>query len=323
MTTALGATAVFKLLIRRVALAVALVIAASALSYALVAAAPGNVAAMMAERMAGAKATRELIDSIAARLGLNDPLYLRYGRWVSQAVQGHWGDSLRTGHPISEEFAERAPITARLLAGGGVLVFVVPLALGVLGAMSNGGPVDQALRGLALLGASTPNFFLAALLVLLFSVQLHWLPSVGMGGVSSWVLPWITIAVFPACVLSRVVRVGLQEMMARPFATTGFAKGQSRAGVLIKEALPNLAVPFITTFAAQFALMIIGAIVVETVFAWQGLGALFLEAIRFRDLPVMQAVLMSFILFFVVLNLLADTACLLLDPRLRKSALAD
>src|SRR5207245_1624239 len=130
--------------------------------------------------------------------------------------KGNCGDSLRTGHPIGEEFVERAPITARLLAGGGVLVFFVPLALGVVGAMSNGGLADQTLRGLALLGASTPNFFLAALLVLLFSVQLHWLPSVGMGGLSSWVLPWITIAVFPACVLSRVVRVGLQEMMSRP-----------------------------------------------------------------------------------------------------------
>ena len=313
----------FRFFVRRVALALALVLAASALSYALVAAAPGNVAAMIAERTAGAKATRELIDKIAERLGLNDPLYVRYGRWVSQALQGDWGVSLRTGHPIGEEFVERAPITARLLAGGGVLVFFVPLALGVVGAMSNGGVVDQALRGLALLGASTPNFFLAALLVLLFSVQLHWLPSVGMGGVSSWVLPWITIAVFPACVLSRVVRVGLQEIMSRPFATTGFAKGQSRAGVLIKEALANLTVTFITTFAAQFALMIIGAIVVETVFAWQGLGALFIESIRFRDLPVMQAVLMTFIVFFVTLNLLADIACMLLDPRLRKSAQID
>lgn len=313
----------FRFLVRRVALAVALVLAASALSYVLVASAPGNVAAMIAERTAGVKATRELIDKISERLGLNDPLYVRYGRWVAQAAQGHWGDSLRTGHPIDEEFAERAPITARLLAGGGVLAFFVPLALGVVGAMSNGGLVDQTLRGLALLGASTPNFFLAALLVLLFSVQLHWLPSVGMGAPSSWVLPWITIAVFPACVLSRVVRVGLQEMMSRPFATTGFAKGQSRAGVLIKEALPNLTVSFMTTFAAQFALMIIGAIVVETVFAWQGLGALFIEAIRFRDLPVMQAVLMTFIVFFVALNLFADIACMLLDPRMRKSAQVD
>lgn len=313
----------FRFLLRRVALALALVLAASALSYALVAAAPGNVAAMIAERTAGAKATRELIDKIAERLGLNDPLYVRYGRWVSQALRGDWGVSLRTGNPIGEEFEERAPITARLLAGGGVLVFFVPLALGVVGAMSNGGVVDQALRGLALVGASTPNFFLAALLVLLFSVQLHWLPSVGMGGLGSWVLPWITIAVFPACVLSRVVRVGLQEIMSRPFATTGFAKGQSRAGVLVKEALPNLTVAFITTFAAQFALMIIGAIVVETVFAWQGLGALFIESIRFRDLPVMQAVLMTLIVFFVTLNLLADIACMLLDPRLRKSARID
>lgn len=309
-----------RFLVRRVGISLLLVIAASALSYAMVAAAPGNVAAMIAERTAGAKATKALVDEIATRLGLNDPLYLRYGRWLREAAQGHWGNSLRTGQPIADEFSERLPITARLLAGGGLLAFFVPLVLGVCGAMSNGGGIDRVLRAAALFGASTPNFFLAAVLVLVFSVQLHWLPSVGLAGWESWLLPWITIAVFPACVLSRVVRVGLQEMMSRPFATTGFAKGQGRAGVLIREALPNLAVSFVTTFAAQFALMVIGAIVVETVFAWQGLGALFIEAIRFRDLPVMQAVLMSFILFFVTLNLLADIVCLGLDPRLRAAA---
>ena len=312
-----------RFLVRRVGLAVLLVVAASALSFALVAAAPGNVAAMIAERTAGAKATKALVDEIAARLGLNDPIYLRYGRWLGQAARGQWGDSLRTGQPIADEFAERVPITARLLAGGGLLAFAAPLVLGVAGARSNGGAFDRALRAAALLGASTPNFFVAAVLVLVFSVRLHWLPSVGLAGWDSWLLPWITIAVFPACVLSRVVRVGLQEMMSRPFATTGFAKGQGRAAVLIREALPNIAVPFVTTFAAQFALMIIGAIVVETVFAWQGLGAFFVEAIRFRDLPVMQAVLMSFIVFFVALNLLADVVCLALDPRLRAAARAE
>jgi peptide/nickel transport system permease protein len=107
--------------------------------------------------------------------------------------------------------------------------------------------------------------------------------------------------------------------MSRPFATTGFAKGYGRAGVLIYEALPNLAVPFLTTFGAQFSLMIIGAIVVESVFAWQGIGAFFIDSIRFRDFPAMQAILMTFVVFFVFVNLLVDMVCMLIDPRIRRS----
>lgn len=308
------------LITRRLAVAIALIVVASALTYALVAAAPGNVASFIAERTAGAGATRELVDKIAHDLGLDQALHVRYSRWLADAARGEWGISLRTGHPIADEFHARLPITAGLLLGGGVLALIVPLGVGVVGAISNGGVVDQGLRAAALLGASTPNFFLAAVGVLLFSVKLGWLPSFGVsGGLASWVLPWLTIAVFPASVLSRVVRVGLQELMARPFATTGFAKSQGRAAVLVREALPNLGVTFLTTFGAQFSLMLVGAIVIENVFAWQGLGTFFIEAIRFRDFPAMQACLLAFVVFFVVVNFVVDIVCLAIDPRIRRA----
>ena len=309
-----------KLLLRRIALAVGLIAAASALTFALVAIAPGNVAALMAERAAGANATAELVRKIEADLGLNDPIPVRYIRWMGQAARGDLGVSLRTGRPIGEEFRARLPVTGLLLLGGGVIALALALALGISGAISNGGAVDQFTRGFALVGASTPNFFVAALLVLLFSVSLGWLPSFGRSGALSWILPWVTVALFPACVLSRVVRVGLQEVMAAPFATTGFAKGYTRTGVLLNEALPNIAVPFLTTFGAQFTLMVIGAIVVETVFAWRGIGSFFIEVIRFRDFPAMQATLVLFIVFFVTVNLLFDILCLFVDPRIRRSA---
>ncbi|MDH6153648.1 MULTISPECIES: ABC transporter permease [Paraburkholderia] len=312
----------FKLFCRRLALATGLIAVASALTFALIALAPGNAANFLAERAAGPKATHELVEKIERDLGLNDPLYLRYGHWVENAVRGQWGESLRTGRPVTEEFAQRLPTTVRLLAGGGVIAFFLPLILGVAGAMSNGGILDRTLRALALVGASAPNFFVGALLVLLFSVKLHWLPSFGTSGLLSWVMPWLTVGLFPTCVLSRVVRVSLHELMSRPFTTTGFAKGYSRRGVLLREALPNLAVPFLTTFGAQFALMIIGAVVVETVFAWQGVGAFFIDAIRFRDFPVMQAILMTFVVFFVSVNFVVDMVCMLIDPRIRRSQVA-
>ena len=174
------------------------------------------------------------------------------------------------------------------------------------------------MHGLALIGASTPNFFVAAMLVIVFSVVLGWVPTFGISGFTSWLLPWITIALFPASVLARVVRVSLQEAMSRPFATTGFAKGLTRRAVLWREALPNILIPYMTTFGAQFTLMMIGAIVVERVFGLNGIGAFFIEAIRFRDFIGMQAVLMLFVVFFVSVNLIVDIAAMLADPRLRR-----
>ena len=307
-----------RMFMRRMGLALLLMLAATALTFALVSAAPGNVAALIAERAAGAGADGEMIAKIANDLGLNDPLPVRYLRWLGDAVQGDFGVSLRTGKPMSDEFSARIPKTLALLAGGGVLALALSLVMGLAGAVSNGGIVDKLLHGLALVGASTPNFFVAAMLVIVFSVMLGWVPTFGVSGFTSWLLPWITIALFPGSVLSRVVRVNLQEAMSRPYATTGFAKGLTRRAVLLREALPNILIPYMTTFGAQFTLMMIGAIVVERVFGLNGIGAFFIEAIRFRDFIGMQAVLMLFVVFFVSVNLIVDIAAMLADPRLRR-----
>ncbi|MER9056782.1 ABC transporter permease [Mesorhizobium sp. M0910] len=306
-------------ILRRMLLACLLILAASALTFALVAAAPGNVAALIAERAAGPGADAEMIAKIGNELGLHDPLPIRYGRWLASALAGDFGISLRTGKPISQEFAARIPMTAALLAGGGVLAFILSITLGIAGAVSNGGVMDRFLHAFSLIGASTPNFFVAALLVIVFSVMLGWVPTFGTSGFTSWILPWVTIALFPASVLSRVVRVNLQEAMSRPFATTGFAKGYTRTQVLLREALPNIAIPFLTTFGAQFTLMIIGSIVVETVFALRGVGAFFIEAIRFRDFIGMQSVLLLFVVFFVMVNFIVDMICIVSDPRMRRA----
>ncbi len=308
-----------RMFLRRAGLALLLMLAATALTFALVTAAPGNVAALIAERAAGPGADGEMIARIADELGLNDPLPVRYVRWLGDTFTGDFGVSLRTGKPISEEFAERIPVTATLLAGGGMLALFYSLGLGLWGATSNGRFADRILHGIALIGASTPNFFVAALLVIVFAVGLGWIPSFGLYGWTSWILPCVTIALFPGSVLARVVRVNLQEAMARPFATTGFAKGMNRGEVLVREALPNIAIPYITTFGAQFTLMIIGAIVVERLFGLNGIGAFFIEAIRFRDFVGMQAVLTLFVVFFVSVNLFVDLVAMLVDPRLRRA----
>lgn len=308
----------FALVTRRTLFAIAMVAAASALAFVIVSAAPGNVAALIAERVAGPAATAELVQQIANDLGLNDPLPIRYLSWLGDAATGDFGVSLRSGNPISEEFAQRLPVTATLLLGGGVLAFLISFSFGVIGAIDNGGLVDSTLRSLALVSASAPNFFVAAVLVLIFSVWLGWLPAFGTATAWSWIMPSLSVALFPGAVLSRVVRVNLQDAMSRPFATTGFSKGLTRPAVLLREALPNIAVPYLTTFGAQLSLMIIGAIVVETVFALNGIGAFFIEVIRFRDFIGMQAVLLLFIAFSVSVNLIVDIVCMLIDPQLRR-----
>lgn len=308
-----------RMFMRRILLALLLMLAASALTFALVSAAPGNVAALIAERAAGAGADGEMIARIEEELGLNDPLPTRYLRWLGNAAAGEFGVSLRSGKPMAAEFAARIPVTTALLAGGGVLSLVLSLALGLAGAVSNGGAVDRLLHAFALAGASTPNFFAAAILVIVFSVWLGWVPTFGTAGFTSWLLPWVTIALFPASVLARVVRVNLQEAMSRPFATTGFAKGLTRSAVLVREALPNILIPFLTTFGAQFTLMMIGAMVVERVFGLTGIGAFFIDAIRFRDFIGMQAILLLFVIFFVSVNLIVDIGAMLADPRLRRA----
>lgn len=308
-----------RMFMRRIVLALLLMLAASALTFALVSAAPGNVAALIAERAAGAGADGEMIARIEEELGLNDPLPTRYLRWLGNAAAGEFGVSLRSGKPMAAEFAARIPVTTALLVGGGVLSLVLSLALGLAGAVSNGGAVDRLLHAFALAGASTPNFFAAAILVIVFSVWLGWVPTFGTAGFTSWLLPWVTIALFPASVLARVVRVNLQEAMSRPFATTGFAKGLTRSAVLVREALPNILIPFLTTFGAQFTLMMIGAMVVERVFGLTGIGAFFIDAIRFRDFIGMQAILLLFVIFFVSVNLIVDIGAMLADPRLRRA----
>lgn len=308
-----------RMFMRRILLALLLMLAASALTFALISAAPGNVAALIAERAAGAGADGEMIARIEEELGLNDPLPARYLRWLGNAAAGEFGVSLRSGKPMAAEFAARIPVTTALLAGGGVLALVLSLALGLAGAVSNGGAVDRLLHAFALAGASTPNFFAAAILVIVFSVWLGWVPTFGTAGFTSWLLPWVTIALFPASVLARVVRVNLQEAMSRPFATTGFAKGLTRSAVLVREALPNIVIPFLTTFGAQFTLMMIGAMVVERVFGLTGIGAFFIDAIRFRDFIGMQAILLLFVIFFVSVNLIVDIGAMLADPRLRRA----
>ena len=308
-----------RLVMRRLRQSALLLVLASILCFTLVVSAPGNVAVLIAE-LRSPGATFDEIRVIEDELGLNDPLPERYWTWLTGAVQGDFGISYKTGEPVGQAMGSRLGTTAILIAGGSVFGLLVSFGLGFAGALRPYGVIDMMTRGLALLGASMPSFFVGALLTYAFAVHLNWLPSFGMSGPSSMIMPWITIGLLPAAVLSRVIRVGLAEAMSKPYALTAASKGLSKRAILFRDALPNIAPTYINAWGAQTALMVVGTIVVEPLFAWHGVGDLFLQGVKFRDFMVVQACLLVFITFFIILNLLVDIGMMLTDPKLRRQA---
>jgi peptide/nickel transport system permease protein len=294
-----------------------LLLLASVLCFALVVSAPGNVAILIAE-LRTPTATKEDIAKVAEEIGLNKPLLVRYADWLGNSVHGNLGISYRTGEEVGVAIKSRLPVTATLVAGGAVVAFVLSLAIGFAGAFFAHRLPDQVARGLALLGASTPTFFVGALLVYAFSVSVRIFPTFGYEGFDSFVLPWLTVGFLPAAVLSRVVRVGLEEAMAKPYVLTAMSKGFGRLRILFRDALPNIAPTYLNALGTQIGVMVVAGVVVEPLFAWQGVADLFLTGVRFRDFMVVQACLLVFITFFIVLNVLVDIAMMLTDPRLRR-----
>lgn len=307
----------FSFIGRRVHHSVILLFMASLLCFALVVSAPGNVAILIAE-LRGMISTPGYVEKIAEEIGLNQPLLTRYVNWLWDALRGDFGISYRTGEDIGKTLSERIYITATLIAGGAAIAMLLSLAIGFLGAFWPYKLPDRITRGLALLGASTPTFFVGALLIYAFSVTFRIFPSFGFNGPISWALPWLTVSVLPAAVLSRIVRVGLEEAMASPFVLTAKSKGFDRSSILLRDALPNITPIYINSLGTQIGLMTATAIIVEPLFAWQGLGDYFLSGVRFRDFMVVQACLLVFLTFFIVVNVIVDLAVLLTDPRIRR-----
>ncbi len=305
------------LIFRRLRNSIVLLVLASLLCFALVVSAPGNVAQLIAE-LRSPNATMEDVRRIEEELGLNKPIIERYWDWLEGAFTGDFGVSYRTGDDVGASLAKRIGVTGTLIAGGGAVALVLSTLFGFAGAMWPGRWPDHLTRGAALLGASTPSFFVGAMLIYGFAVALGWLPSFGKAGPASWILPCLTISLLPSAVLSRVIRVGLEEAMARPYALTATAKGFGRRAILFRDALPNVIPTYINALGTQVGAMVVGSIVVEPLFAWHGLGHYFLMGVQFRDFTLVQACLLLFIVFFITTNLIVDVGMLFSDPKLRR-----
>ena len=303
--------------VNRVFTAAILMVMASVFAFLIVAAFPGNVAALIAELLGGF-VSQDVVDRVAEEYRLNDPLIARYGYWVADVLNGNLGRSFRSGEEVTVELVERLRPTFTLLLGGSIVTLVVAVSLGFLGALWPGGFIDRAIRAIAVVNISIPKFFLAAMLIYVFGVVLNVLPTFGYRGPESWILPAIAIGVVPGALLSRVARVSLEDAMSRPYVTTALAKGLSRRRILFRDALPNIVPIVLTALGMDIAFMVQGALIIEPIFAWQGLGTYMVEAARFRDLPVMQASLLSFAALFILVNLTVDLVVMLVNPLQRR-----
>jgi peptide/nickel transport system permease protein len=252
-------------------------------------------------------------------LGLDRPLPVQYGIFIKEALQGNLGISVSGDRrPALELVAERLPASLQLAVTALVFSIATGIPLGVLAAVKRDTWIDGAARLTALLGQSVPVFWLGIVLMYFFSVQLGWLPTSGYGEWQHLVLPAVSMGLFTIAAIARLVRVGMIEALSSEYVKLARIKGLSEAKVVWKHALRNSLLPVLTYMGAFFATMITGAVVVETVFAWPGIGRLAYESIMNRDFPVMQAVVLTMTVLFMIANLCVDVAYARLDPRIRQ-----
>jgi ABC-type dipeptide/oligopeptide/nickel transport system permease component len=245
-----------------------------------------------AELMLPTGATPEQMAAFRREWGFDDPLYVQYGRFLGRALGGDLGVSLRHGQPALPLIAERLPATLQLTVTAMLLAICLAVPLGVVSATHRGGPIDLALMGVALAGQAVPNFWLAIMMILLFAVSLGWLPTSGRGGPEHVVLPAVAIAINLMALLTRLVRSTMLEVLAEDYVRTARAKGLGELAVLGRHALRNALIPLVTVVGLQFGYILGGAVVIETVFTWPGVGLFTVQAITNRDYPVVQASVM-------------------------------
>ena len=267
--------------------------------------------------MATPDTTEAELEEIRRKFGLDRPAYERYGRYLFNLVQGDLGVSGTSRRQVSEMMAERIPPTLQLAAVGLFLAMVIGIPLGVLAAVKRNTIVDQFAKVFAIIGMSAPQFWVAIMLIMFFGAQLKWLPTYGRGGIDHYIMPGIAISSFVMAGFMRLTRSSMLEVLDSEFVKFARIKGLQERLVIFKHALKNAIIPVLTFGGVSFAGLLNGAIVVEVVFAWPGLGRLMLDAIRERDTVVIMATILTSGFIYVFLSTVVDILYAYVDPRIR------
>lgn len=302
-------------LIRRVLTSILVLFGVSMLVFSVIHLVPGDVTMAILGRQ---KVSQEKVAALREQLGLNDPIYVQYGRYLSNALRGDLGDSIRTYQPVSQSIADQMPSTFALAMSALALALSIGGILGLLAALRHGTWFDTLVMGLSVSGLSVPTFWMGLLLILLFSVKLGLFPSISTGSSpADLFLPALTLGLPEAAVVARMVRASMLDVLGREYIVTARAKGLPQRMVILKHALRNALIPVVTFVGLQMAYLLGGATIVETMFARQGIGRLAVQSIYNRDYPMVQGVVLVTATIYVLINTLTDITYVFLNPKIR------
>ena len=303
----------FKYLVKRLVSTIPVLLGISLLLFFMLRMLPGDPAQVLAGQMA----TPKEIEIIRHQLGLDRPILVQYGIFLSHLALLDLGRSARTQSPVINEIWARLPNTILLAVSAITLACLFGIPAGIISAVRPHSWVDYVFTSLALFGISMPVFWLGLMLVVLFSVMLQWLPAGGTGSWKHVILPSFTLAAFVVAFIARMTRASMMEALSQDYTTTARSKGLKEQVVVLKHALKNALIPIITVVGLQFGLLLGGAVLTETVFAWPGLGRLIVDSILARDYPVIQGTILIFGLLYILVNLVVDLVYTFVDPRIR------
>ncbi len=267
--------------------------------------------------LAGEDASRADVEGIRQQMGFDRPWLAQYVDYVGRAIQGDFGVSYRQRQPVFGLVVERLPATAVLALAALALASLIAIPAGVIAATRRGSAADYVAQLFAMTGQAIPPFWLALMLMLVFSVNLRWLPVSGYDGWLSLVLPAVSLSFAPMALQMRLVRSSVLEVLRLDYVRTAYAKGQRSTIVIVKHALRNALIPVVTVVGLQLGSLMAGTVVIESIFAWPGLGRLMLNAIYAKDIPIVMAGLIVIAIIYVLINFLVDIVYVVLDPRIR------
>ncbi len=326
---------------KRLVMMIPVLLGASIIAFSLIHLAPGDPA----RTIAGEHATIQTLERIREKYGLNDPLPVQYWIWLKQAMRGDLGRSIVSNEQVTTEILERFPNTVELTLCAMILAIGVGSVAGIVSASKQYSALDYATMGVALFGVSMPVFWLGIMLMMIFGVFLRWLPISGridtlipftritgfyildciitlnfralISSIRYLILPSVALGTIPMATVARVTRSSMLEVLRQDYIRTERAKGLSERLVIYRHAVRNAMIPVVTVIALNFGLLLAGALLTETVFAWPGIGRYVVKAVGMRDYPVVQGCVMFFALIFVVVNLVADVLYVYIDPRIK------
>ncbi len=302
-----------KYTIRRLLQTIPLLIAISFAAFIMMHLVPGDPV----RNMMGIEASKEAVEAERERLGLNDPLLVQYGRFLGGVLKGDLGTSIFTKQSVTDEILKKYPATIKLALGGTIFASVVGILAGIVSAVKRNKLTDNIIMVLSLISVSTPSFFLALVLMLFFSLQLGWLPSMGLRTPLHYVLPIITLGMQSVGTIARTTRSSMLEVLGQDYIRTSRSRGIPERVIIYSHAFKNAIIPVLTIVGLRFGGLLAGSMLVETVFSIPGIGRYLVDAVLERDYPVVQSTVLVLACTFVLVNLVVDLLYAVADPKIR------